>query len=267
MPAGRFAPSPTGRLHAGSLLTATAAWLHARQRNHTFWLRIDDIDPLRDDPESKASFAPVLAAHGLCWDGDIQFQSRRTDLYRDALGRLQTFVCACSRKLIAERGGVHGQDCQSAPGTHATRLTPCWADCYTDGCRGDQAMTWLDAPVLWRRDNQPAYHLACAVDEIELGITSVIRGDDLLEATSIHRTLIQQLGTTPPEYAHLAVLRNPEGQKLSKQNMATPIDPAAWHANLCAALGHLIPGHTPEGATAEAILDNALHHFRLDPLK
>ena len=266
MSGGRFAPSPTGPLHAGSLLTATAAWFHARKTGQPFVLRIDDIDPLRDDAAAKSSFPHVLSAHGLTWDGDIIYQSQRYALYREALAQLPHFACACSRKQISLRGGVHGPDCHGMTDPSAQRLQPSDSSPYCDLIAGQQAATHLDAPVLWRRDDHPSYHLACAVDEIDLKIACVIRGDDLLDSTPIHRTLIEALGSEAPAYGHLPVMRADNGQKLSKQNHAPAIDPSQWHANLCLVLSRLIPGHSPEGTSADAVLARALPYFDLERL-
>ena len=219
---GRFAPSPTGYLHLGSLVSALASWLDARCHGGEWLLRIDDIDPPRDDPQAKASFATTLKAHGLEWDGPVIYQSRRFDRYREALRQLDSYPCSCSRKQIAQRGG-HGDDCASTQPPFAIRLRS-------------------HNEVLWRRDDAPSYHLASSVDEIELGITHVVRGADLAFADQIQTSIIRQLGATPPQWRSVPLVTSDNGQKLSKQSMAPALRLDCVESQLKQALDHLLPG-------------------------
>ena len=247
----------------GSLFTATISWLFARKVGGQWWIRIDDIDPLRDDAAAKASFLPMLEQHGLHWDG-VVYQSERYSLYQEHLQSLDAFPCACSRKQISERGGSHGPTCHSTGNNNAgqaLRLAPCQTDEWHDLRLGSQSPQILDAPVLWRRDHHPSYHLACSVDEIEMGITQVVRGQDLLSSTSTHRSIIQKLGYEPPDYLHLPLVTHGTGQKLSKQNKAESLKMDQWSKQLSDVLIRLISEFEPEGDRPERWLEQALEHF------
>ncbi len=177
-----------------------------------------------------ASFGPMLLAHGLEFDGSIIYQGERFDHYRQALTKLDTFPCGCSRKQLE----IHGGAAHPPPCSNAER---------------QPSIRHLSAPfdVLWRRDDLPSYHLACAVDEIEMGITHVLRGDDLRFADNIQAALIQELGASPPRYASVPVVRQPNGQKLSKQNLAPALIESNAKSQLQAALIHLFPEQNWDG--------------------
>ena len=221
-----------------------ASYLDARSQQGAWLLRIDNIDPPREDSDAMASFGPMLLAHGLEFDGPIIYQGDRFDHYRRALTKLDTFACGCSRKQLEIHGGApHPPPCPNAEHQPSIRHRRAPFD------------------VLWRRDDLPSYHLACAVDEIEMGITHVLRGDDLRFADDIQAALIQQLGASPPRYDSVPVVRQPNGQKLSKQNLAPALVESDARDQLQAALIHLFPEQTWDG-TISAMLTRATEQWR-----
>lgn len=221
-----------------------ASYLDARSQQGEWLLRIDNIDPPREDSDAMATFGPMLLAHGLEFDGPIIYQGDRFDHYRSALKKLDTFACGCSRKQLETHGGAaHPPPCPNAEHQPSIRHRRAPFD------------------VLWRRDDLPSYHLACAADEIEMGITHVLRGDDLCFADNIQRTLIQELGAIPPRYDSVPVVRQPNGQKLSKQNLAPALVESDARDQLQAALIHLFPEQTWDG-TISAMLTRATEQWR-----
>ena len=273
---GRFAPSPTGPLHAGSMLAALGSWLLARQAGGEWLLRIEDIDPPREVAGAASDQLRTLAAFGLHHDGEIARQSRRGHLYRDALDRLlmrgQAFECHCSRSELAASGGLHRQCVATAP-----RADPAIRLRVADGCE----IAFEDAVhgrivqrvgrdvgdfVLLRADGLWAYQLAVVVDDAEQGITDVVRGADLLDSTPRQILLQRALGLPTPRHAHLPLLLGDDGRKLSKSDAALPVDTADPLATL-RALWHCL-GQAPLPADAmrstAAFLDAAATAFRLE---
>lgn len=270
---GRFAPTPSGPLHLGSLLTALASWLDARHRGGAWLLRIDDLDRARCPPGTDAAILRQLEAHGLHWDEAPRYQGAHVDEYRDALRRLgqagHTYACTCSRARLKRDarpgpdGPVYPGTCREAghgPRRHALRARlPELELCFDDAWQGRacrQLAGEVGDFVVRRADGQVAYQLACAVDEHAQGITDVVRGADLLGSTFCQRWLQQQLGLLPPRHAHLPVLVDSRGRKLSKQNRAAPVEARAAARNLrhcLALLGQPVPA---AGAPA-AILGEA----------
>ncbi|SRR5258706_6707869 len=254
---GRFAPSPTGPLHFGSLIAAVASYLDARA-NHGEWLvRIEDIDRERCRPEWADDILRTLAAFGFEWDGEIVFQSRRTEFYRDALDRLtragMTYPCGCSRREIGDSalpgidGAVYPGTCRNglAAGRTARAIrirTSGMSITFNDAIRGtvtqDVAREIGDF-VVRRADGPFAYQLAVVVDDAQQGITHVVRGGDLLLSTPRQIGLQRALGYTTPGYAHLPVAVNARGDKLSKQTGAAAVDSNQPGAALCTALAFL----------------------------
>lgn len=253
---GRFAPSPTGPLHFGSLVAALGSCLEARRHGGEWLVRIDDIDPPREQPGAASSILRTLERFGFEHDGSVLYQSTRHEAYRDAVAYLyqrdQAFPCGCTRKEVLRKG---------APGVNGV-LYP--GTCRSGLPEGRQARTWrarvrgtidfedrfqgsvscdLEAEIgdflVQRADALPAYHLAAAVDDMASGITHVIRGHDLLPCTPPQRFVIEQLGGSPPAYGHLPLAVNPDGRKLSKQNLAPPLDDTAPGAQLVTALEFL----------------------------
>ncbi|HEX5057321.1 MAG TPA: tRNA glutamyl-Q(34) synthetase GluQRS [Gammaproteobacteria bacterium] len=237
---GRFAPSPTGPLHFGSLIAAAGSYLDARANRGRWLLRIDDIDPPREQPGATDDIRRSLEQFGFEWDGPVLLQSTRSEAYRAALEQLRErglmFYCTCSRKQIAEEGD------KVYPGTCRERIEPPAGQEYALRLRVDAGETGLADLiqgayaqdlrieigdfVLQRRDGLYSYHMACSVDDAFQGITHVVRGADLLDSTPRQIHLQQLLGLPIPHYAHLPVAAGPNGQKLSKQNLARALDAA-----------------------------------------
>ena len=280
---GRFAPTPSGGLHFGSLVAALASYLHARRQGGRWLVRMEDVDTPRCEPGADALILRQLEQCGLHWDGEVLYQSTRAEAYRaarDAL--LQTglaYACRCSRtqiRRVATRwnseGAIYPGSCRglglpAAPGM-TVRLNVAAAQAgqsirFVDGLRGaleaDAAQAWGDF-VLWRVEDMAAYHLAVVVDDAWQGVTEVVRGADLLDSTPRQILLQKVLGVPTPHYSHVALALAANGQKLSKQNRAPclPIKTAAedvWDALVF--LGELPPvelcGAAPEELLAWAL--------------
>lgn len=277
---GRFAPTPSGPLHAGSLLTALASWLCARRNQGTWLIRIDDLDTARCRPQYATRILSQLEAHGLYWDAAPDYQSRQRDCYHDALTQLEkagrVYRCTCTRARIRREqrqaidGPIYSGRCRNldqSASRHALRLRAPEGTLTLDD-RGQGRLTRdisrdVGDCVLQRADGVIAYHLACAVDEPRLGITEVVRGGDLIGPTFCQRLVLDALSQPAPAYHHLPVLLDQSGNKLSKQNHAAPIDDAKATANLYGALCQL--GQSPPveliGARVERLLDWALTHW------
>jgi glutamyl-Q tRNA(Asp) synthetase len=227
--AGRFAPSPTGALHLGSLTTATASFLDARHRGAQWRVRIEDLDTARVQPGSADSILRLLESMGFWWDGPVVYQSGRTELYRDALNALSacssTYLCSCTRRdrgATTDSGGYPGT-CRAGPRRTGPTAVRFRSDKFPVGPYLDrlQGLTDADAavlgdPIIRRRDGCFAYQLAVVVDDHAQGITDVVRGDDLLPSTFWQRSLLRALGYPEPIYAHLPLVCEPDGSKLSK---------------------------------------------------
>ena len=241
-PRGRFAPSPTGPLHLGSLLAAFGSWLMARSRGGEWWLRIEDLDPPREVAGATRHQLATLAAFGFRSDGPVVFQSRRHALYQAALERLldegKAFRCHCSRADVAAVGGVH-RACVagSRHGAPSVRLrVPDGSVAGFDDVLHGQVVQDVAASVgdvvLRRADGLFAYQLAVVVDDALQGMTEVVRGSDLLESTPRQILLQRALGLPTPRYAHLPLLLDGDGRKLSKSLASMAVDAAAPHASL-----------------------------------
>lgn len=239
---GRFAPTPSGPLHFGSIVAALGSCLQARAANGHWFLRIDDIDPPRVQPGATDAILRTLEALGFRWDGVVIFQSARRDAYHAALHRLRTrgliYPCACSRKQIADvarigsEGPIYPGTCRNGmcgddPARALRVLTRGGHASFDDPVQGPQRFD-IDAAfgdfVVYRSDGVYAFHLASAVDDTELGITEVVRGRDLLESSARQHWLIEALGAVPPRYIHLPLALGADGEKLSKQTHAAPVD-------------------------------------------
>lgn len=231
---GRFAPSPTGPLHPGSLLAALGSWLFARRGGGEWWLRIEDVDRIREVPGAADDQLATLAAFGFVHDGPLVRQSDRGTLYAEALDRLlgdgHAFECHCSRSVLEAQGGIH-RAC--VPGLRrpdpAIRLRVpdnCVIE-FDDAIHGRQSQR-IDRDVgdfvLRRADGCWAYQLAVVVDDAAQGMSDVVRGADLLDSTPRQILLQQSLGLPTPAYAHLPLLVDAHGNKLSKSTSAHPVD-------------------------------------------
>jgi glutamyl-Q tRNA(Asp) synthetase len=223
-------------LHLGSLVTAVASYLHARQNGGEWLVRIDDIDPPREVPGAAVAILRTLEAFELEWDREVLYQSTRFEAYRAVADRLLAaelaFRCRCSRSELRIGEGPRGQypgtcrDRRLPPGDVAVRLRVEPAVVALEDALQGRLEVDLSAStgdyVIVRRDGLPAYHLAAVLDDAEQGITTVVRGVDLLESTLAHVHLQAVLGLERPKYFHLPVVVNAQRQKLSKQTGAAP---------------------------------------------
>ncbi|KAB7628481.1 tRNA glutamyl-Q(34) synthetase GluQRS [Alkalilimnicola sp. S0819] len=283
-PIGRFAPSPTGPLHFGSLLAAVGSWLQARSRDGQWLLRIEDLDPPRVMVGADSAILRSLEAFGLYWDGAVVYQSARQEAYQAALEQLidagAAYGCLCTRKQIQARGRP-GPAGVIYPGTCRAGLSPgksarSWRVdsrgariAFEDAIQGPQQAD-LEAEIgdfaIRRADGLFAYHLALVVDDAASGVTEVVRGQDLLACTPPQIHLQHLLGLPSPEYAHLPLAMNRHGTKLSKQTFAKALDDADPGPQLAQALGFL--GHPPpaglHGAPVAELLDWARNTWSLE---
>jgi glutamyl-Q tRNA(Asp) synthetase len=234
---GRFAPSPTGPLHLGSLLAALASCLDARTRGGRWLVRIDDLDAPRCVPGMADAHLRVLEALGFTWDEPPIYQSARLDRYREALARLQAqgllYRCGCSRRELANgrEGGAYPGTCRGRPpppGPAALRYrydqvpVAAFDDLWQGRCPpedGDQG-----DPVVERRDGLPAYQLAVVLDDYDCSVTRVVRGADLLSSTFWQRSLQRALGLPEPIYGHIPLLTEADGSKLAKSRHSIALD-------------------------------------------
>ncbi len=272
---GRFAPSPSGALHFGSLLAALASFLDARQQGGHWLVRMEDLDPDREPPGAADEILRLLDAFGLHWDGEVLFQSERLQAYSEALHTLETleltYSCSCSRKRVRELGGCYDGHCDRHPDTvhhpAATRLrVPSDAVCFEDRIQGMQRFSLASICgdfIVRRKDGLFAYQLAVAVDDAWQQITDVVRGADLLDSTPRQIHVLHSLGLTVPRHAHIPVASNIEGQKLSKQHFARPLQIGDAGTQLFRALQYL--GQSPpaslRGAPPAELLQWGMVHW------
>jgi glutamyl-Q tRNA(Asp) synthetase len=274
---GRFAPSPTGPLHLGSLLAALGSYLDARAQGGSWCVRMEDLDRARVVPGCDAQLLRTLEAFGLQWDGPVAYQSTRTASFAQALSELRacglTFECSCSRRGRSEEAGYPGT-CRAGatgPGPTATRFrVPAQVISFADRLHG-QCRFDLSARgdvIIRRRDNTFAYQLAVVIDDAAQGITDVVRGADLLDSTPWQIALQRALGLPTPRYAHLPVVTEPDGAKLAKSRRSVALDPARAGAQLWQAL-RLLQQAPPLELTLQSpaqILGWAIAHWSLAPL-
>lgn len=275
---GRFAPSPTGALHLGSLLTALASWCDARAVQGKWLLRIEDIDTTRVQRGATEHIFRSLEHYGLTWDGPVIYQSQRTALYQHALQQLQQqqaiFWCTCTRSQLAQTNNLlYAGQCR----IHRTyrpqaaarlRVEQSIQISFTDAIFGQQQENLAQAVgdfVIFRRDGLFAYQLAVVVDDALQGVTHIIRGADLLDNTARQIYLQQRLGYVTPYYGHIPLIVNHLGEKLSKQTGATALtfdnpSPILWQ--LLRLLGQQ-PPNTLQLATRDEILSWAIQHWQL----
>ena len=271
---GRFAPSPTGPLHSGSLVAALASFLDARHHNGKWQLRIDDIDPPRAVAGSIDAITEALVAHGLIWDGPVLCPSQSAPRYNSALDQLIAsgwrFRCLCTRATLDASGGC-GQHCQeqnlSAETPHSLRVKaePEGLGGFSDRFLGEQLAHIERAPqdfIVKRRDGLYAYQLAAAIDDAKPSFTHIVRGADLLESTYWQRWIQHLLGLESPSYAHVAILVDETGNKLSKQTGAPPLDNRQPEQNVRQCLQHLAQPAPPSSARRlPEILDHATENW------
>jgi glutamyl-Q tRNA(Asp) synthetase len=281
---GRFAPSPTGPLHFGSLVAAVASYCDAR-KNHGKWLlRIEDLDRPRTVKGAADRILHQLENFGFEWDGPVVYQSQRDSFYSEALEILKArqliYSCTCTRKEIADSSTNIGIEGVIYPGTclqypikpnaaMAWRIkTDNVSISFNDAIQGNISQnlnTDIGDFILKRADGLFAYQLAVVVDDAAQGVTHIVRGADLLDSTPRQIYLQKQLGYPHPQYAHVPVASNSSGEKLSKQTLAPAVD--AEHANL--QLFHALDflGQNPPPAIKNATLDTiwrwAILHWQL----
>ena len=282
---GRFAPSPTGPLHMGSLLAAAASFIDARQAGGEWLVRIEDIDPPREVPGAADAILTALEALGLRWDGTVVYQSSRQPAYAalvdDLLARGLAFRCSCSRKQIrahpesGPNGTRYPGTCREGPVADTatavrvvTDAKPVRFDDRFQGLQSRDLQAWGGDYIILRRDGLPAYHLAVVVDDAAQGITDVVRGADLLESSLVHCHLQQLLGLPQPRYGHIPVLLNRQGQKLSKQTGAAPLRLEDPSAVISATLGYLgaPPPRDLAGAPPDVLWQWAIGAIKLESL-
>ncbi|HET7561622.1 MAG TPA: tRNA glutamyl-Q(34) synthetase GluQRS [Rhodanobacteraceae bacterium] len=275
IPIGRFAPSPTGDLHFGSLVAALASWLSVKHAGGRWLLRVEDIDPPREVAGSAASILAALDAFGFSADAPVLYQSRRGDAYAAVLQRLReaghAFPCWCSRTDLEAAGALHRDGHCVSPAV--AERQPAWRlrvrdlDIeFEDLLQGPQHQNVRDAVgdfVLRRADGLWSYQLACVVDDAFQGITEVVRGCDLLESTPRQILLQQLLGLPTPAYAHIPLALNANGCKLSKASAAPVVDMRSPIANLARAL-RFLRQPVPDAPAAADMLQHAARHY--DPL-
>jgi glutamyl-Q tRNA(Asp) synthetase len=280
---GRFAPSPTGPLHFGSLVAAVASWLDARAAGGKWHLRIEDVDTTRTVPGAEDEILRALEALGLDWDGPVVRQRDRTARYEEALAGLRekalVYRCRCSRREIAD-SGTHGIDGIVYPGT--CRELALGADVpgadrfrvdaspieFADRLQGRQSQHLardIGDFIVKRRDGLFAYQLAVVVDDADLGVTDVVRGADLLDSTPRQIALQRALGFATPRYLHIPVATR-NGEKLSKQTLAPALDADEGSRLVARALkflGQDVPdiGERPERMLAAAACRDPLPPF------
>ncbi len=252
---GRFAPSPTGPLHFGSLVAALGSWLHARAGGGEWLVRIEDIDAPRTVDGAADAIIAALAAHGMRADGPVVRQSQRLHLYAAALSTLvdagHVYACACSRADLAPFGGVHPRACLRRGGNTAWRLrVPDEDVVFDDLVHGTVTQSLRDAVgdfLVRRADGMFTYQLAVVVDDAEQGIGAVVRGADLLDSTPRQILLRRLLGLPDTRWLHLPLVLDGEGRKLAKSDHAQPIsdtDPLAGVRRALAFLGQRrVHGH------------------------
>jgi glutamyl-Q tRNA(Asp) synthetase len=271
---GRFAPSPTGPLHLGSLVAALGSFLDARQHGGRWLLRIEDLDQARRRPGCAAEIERTLADLGLLWDGAVEYQSRRLRLYEEALQalgrRALTYACDCTRRARAEPERAYPGTCRdravaSTPAAVRFRVNDAETVRFIDRFQGCVSfeMRSLGDVVVRRRDGVFAYQLAVVVDDAEQGITDVVRGADLLPSTPWQLELQRALGLRAPVYGHLPVVVEADGAKLAKSRRSVPVDARRAGRQLSEALRLLNQAPPPDLLDEEpaVVLAWALKHW------
>ena len=249
---GRFAPSPTGPLHEGSLLTALASYLEAKKHDGLWLLRIEDLDQPRCSQVHEKSILETLEAYGLYWDNAVMRQTDRinryTDLYQSLIAKGQAYPCRCSRTDLKNRHTLHHYDryCLKNPTDKepaAVRFKVEQALGFNDLLKGHQPTPeqGIGDFILYRRDGIVAYQLAVVLDDYEQGVTDIVRGSDLLDETHKQRSLQLSLKYPLLNYAHLPLVLAADGQKLSKQTFAQalPTQPSEIISQLKSAMVRL----------------------------
>ena len=270
---GRFAPTPSGPLHFGSLVAALASWLEARHAGGEWLVRVDDLDPPREMPGAADAILRQLETFGLHWDGAVRYQSQRHSAYQLAVDALldsgHAFHCRLTRKQLAALDHNHPGISAAVPAADDTAIrlqVPDRELDYQDGIQGRISNNLHQdggAFVIRRRDGLFGYQLACALDDADDGITHVLRGADLLDSTLRQRWLLECLGRPAPDYAHLPVVTDGRDMKLSKSAGSEALDPARASLLLTAALRcmGLQPPSDLQGASPATLLAWGTTHY------
>lgn len=283
---GRFAPSPTGPLHFGSLVAAVASYCDAKKQGGQWLLRIEDIDSTRCSNHAANEIIQSLIRYGFEWDGEVVYQSQRSEFYQHALDQLiernWAYPCTCSRKEIADSGSISGIEGTIYPGTcqhqplksntptawrvKTTHETIAFHDAI-QGKISHHLATDIGDFILKRADGLFSYQLAVVVDDALQHVTHVVRGADLLNSTTRQIYLQQHLAYPTPMYAHIPLATHPDGQKLSKQNLAQALPEDNITETLlsaCEFLQQPIPKHR-NGLTLKSLWDWIITHWELPP--
>lgn len=260
-PTGRFAPTPSGLLHFGSLVAAVASFADARANGGRWLLRMEDIDPPREVPGAKAAILETLTQYGFEWDGPVLYQSARHPAYHAVVERwLQqglAYACTCSRKTLEPFGGIYPGFCRDAghaPEGAAIRLrVPELTYAFDDRLQGrfEQHLGHeVGDFIIRRRDGLYAYQLAVVIDDGAQGVTDIVRGADLLDSTPRQLYLQELLGLPAPSYLHVPLLVQPDGNKLGKRYRSAPLNAEEARSQLLRALRTL--GQAPAADLALA---------------
>lgn len=279
---GRFAPSPSGALHFGSLIAALGSYLQAKSQHGLWQVRIDDIDPPREISGSAEDILNTLYAYGFQWDGDVIYQSKQYSAYETALSTLSAqqlcYSCSCTRKEIKQQGGIYLGNCRhkqlntdgNALRLNIDKLSQPVTHFY-DRLQGhvhlDEKQAHEDF-IIKRKDGLYAYNLAVVIDDFNQGITEIVRGADLLPTTGKQISLYQLLNQPLPTYLHLPVAVTSSGHKLSKQNHALAIDKKNPIPTLLQALkflGHRVP-NSANKSDCQHILSWAIENWDLEKI-
>ncbi|VVO58791.1 Glutamyl-Q tRNA(Asp) synthetase [Pseudomonas fluorescens] len=275
---GRFAPTPSGHLHFGSLVAALASYLDARSVGGRWLMRMEDLDPPREEPGAQAAILKALESYGFEWDGEMVLQSDRHDAYAEVLNRLfnhgLAYACTCSRKTLAPYHGIYPGLCRNAGHDSkdaAIRLrVPELEYHFIDRVQGEFRQHLgreVGDFVIRRRDGLYAYQLAVVLDDAWQGITDIVRGADLLDSTPRQLYLQELLGLPQPRYLHIPLITQPDGNKLGKSYRSPPLTEDQATPLLLRALRALgqNPGAELAYATPREVLDWGIAHW--DALK
>lgn len=276
---GRFAPTPSGFLHFGSLVAALASWLDARGVGGRWLLRMEDIDPPREAPGAQAAILKTLESYGLEWDGEVVYQHDRHDAYAEVIERLfrqgLAYACTCSRKQLEGYNGIYPGLCRNlchARDDAAIRIrVPELTYRFTDRVQGDfEQHLGRDVGdfVIQRRDGLYAYQLAVVLDDAWQGVTDVVRGADLLDNTPRQLYLQELLGLAQPRYLHVPLITQPDGHKLGKSYRSAPLPAEQATPLILRALRAL--GQSTDTAMAAStpteVLRHAAAHWNADAI-
>lgn len=264
---GRFAPTPSGYLHFGSLVAALASWLDARAAGGRWLVRMEDLDPPREVAGAQAAILQTLDSYGLHWDGEVVYQSLRHAAYQQVIDRLLAqglaYACTCSRKQLEPYQGIYPGTCRNAGHTTedaAIRVrVPELLYRFEDRVQGAYSQHLGRESgdfVIRRRDGLYAYQLAVVLDDAWQGVTDIVRGADLLDSTPRHLYLQELLGLPQPRYLHVPLIIQPDGNKLGKSYRSPPLDPDQAAPLLVRALRAL--GQAPEADLADGSVQEVL---------